>query len=230
MPEMIRIPIAKAVRKGSGDARQNLVFGWANVPYPVEKEAPDGSLEAEQEKVHNAFTQQFPGSEGGGWQHVMYTFGDAVIAAHYTSGGSNTYRRHEMTSDGDAITFDAGTEVTVEYVAKALVDEMPSPKTDLQNERVPLHELETAVYEFNLLSGLADVEHDEQVVGALVESLVITDEKLEALGVPEDARAGIPRGWWLGFRVDDDTMDRVENGSLAMFSIGGESAGILVSA
>ena len=32
------IPIVKHVRKGTGEDRQNLVFGWANAPFPADAE------------------------------------------------------------------------------------------------------------------------------------------------------------------------------------------------
>ena len=59
--------------------------------------------------------------------------------------------------------------------------------------------------------------HDTMGVSQLIESMVFTKEKQEALGVD----LGMV-GWWVGFQVTDtETWKRVKNGELRSFSIGG---------
>jgi 2'-5' RNA ligase/predicted GNAT family acetyltransferase len=59
--------------------------------------------------------------------------------------------------------------------------------------------------------------HDTMGVSTLIESMVFTKEKQEALGVD----LGMV-GWWVGFQVTDtETWKRVKNGELRSFSIGG---------
>ncbi len=222
--EILRIPIAKSERRG----RQNLVFGWANVPYPVAKAlSPDQSFEASIEDIRDAYNSQFPNdNDAGEWRWVMATFEDHVIVEAHSDAGSQ-FLQHNYVASGDTFVFGEGVEVERVFVAKALVDQderrrvAKAAKVDLEGDRVALSELERAAYEFTLSSGLADIDHDEVTHGRLVESFVVTDEKLEAMGVPEDARTQVSKGWWLGFHVDDATMDRVESGELSMFSIGG---------
>ncbi len=224
--EILRIPIAKSERRG----RQNLVFGWANVPYPVAKAAhlePGQSLEDAIADIGAAYHAQFPNDPDNNiWRWVMATFEDQVIVEVSDSSGSN-FLQHNFAQSGDAIIFGEGVEVERVFVAKALADQderrrvAKAAKVDLEGDRVALSELERAAYEFTLSSGLADIDHDEVTHGRLVESFVVTEEKLEAMGVPEDARAQVSKGWWLGFHVDDATMDRVESGELSMFSVGG---------
>lgn len=102
------------------------------------------------------------------------------------------------------------------------------PKVDLQGDILPLEELEKAAYEFVVTSRAADVLHNEQAVGTLVESFLVTPEKLMSMGFAEEVAKSAAGGWWVGFRVDDPTMDRVESGDLAMFSIGGRAVRTLV--
>ena len=225
--EILRIPIAKSERRG----RQNLIFGWANVPHPVMKALvdPGESLEDAIADVSAAYHAQFPNDPDSNlWRWLMATFEDHVIVEVSDSSGSS-FLQHNYTKSGDAIIFGEGVEVERVFVAKALADQderrrvAKAAKVDLEGDRVALSELERAAYDFTLTSGLADIDHDEVTHGRLVESFVVTDEKLEAMGVPEDARASVSKGWWLGFHVDDATMDRVETGELSMFSIGGEA-------
>ncbi len=227
--EILRIPIAKSERRD----RQNLVFGWANVPYPVAKafhqHLDEGmSLEQVLEHVRGSFSAQFPNDDDNNvWRWVMAVFIDHVIVEVHDEGGT-TFLRHSLVGnpDDDGFIFGEGIEVERTFVVKAMAEFYKSqfaPKIDLEGDLVDLGALEKAAYAFTLHSGRADIDHDEVVHGGLVESVVITDEKLEAMGVPADARDSISKGWWLGFEVDDPTMDRVESGDLAMFSIGGSA-------
>lgn len=236
------VPIAMRVRKGTGDDRQNLVFGWANAPFPAPTDEEPvakfgsgpaaGSLEAELAEVEEAYSRDFPSDhESGTWYRVIATFLDHIIARHEMFSPlpeSMTLFSIPYTGGPDAasIVFGEPTEVEVEFVAKAIADQLvlpafPLPKVDLQGDRVPMDELEKAAYDFVRLSGRADVSHSEETHGVLIESVVVTDEKLEAMGMSETARSEMTKGLWLGFLVDDDTMDRVESGELSMFSIGG---------
>ncbi|KKN18480.1 hypothetical protein LCGC14_0955380 [marine sediment metagenome] len=238
------IPIAKAIRKGEGADRQNLVFGWANAPFPgsdgpevvskrIYGNAPDGSLDEILQNVEEAYSRAFPSDhEMGTWYFIVATFTDHVIVEHQTFGPKPDTNKLFITPytggpDSASIVFGTPAEVEVEFVAKAIADDLlehhtsAQPKVDLQGDRVPMDELEQAIYKFVLDSGRADVSHSEEVHGRLVESIVITDEKLIAMGVPEEVHDQITKGAWLGFQVDDATMDRVESGELAMFSIGG---------
>ena len=55
----------------------------------------------------------------------------------------------------------------------------------------------------------------------MVESVVFTKEKADALGIPPDI---LPEGWWIGFRItDDEVWEKVKNGEYPMFSIEGKA-------
>lgn len=241
------IPIAKAVRRGEGDTRQNLVFGWVNVPEPgaetVQKDIGtliDGSLEQDLAEVRQAYRDQFEDREHE-WSDVIATFLDEkrVIIGIYRQGGqTELFGISFKKTDDEGIQFvfpmqQLSVEVVEKdfpgVVARAEVIKSqgyPSdvtPKTDLQGDQVPMEELEQAMYNFVLKSGKADVDHKEVLHGMLVESFVVTEEKLIAMGFDEDVAKAAPKGAWSGFLVDDETFDRVESGELTMFSFGGSA-------
>lgn len=107
----------------------------------------------------------------------------------------------------------------------ALVAERTDGETiiDHQGDIVDPDELEKGAYEYVLNFRDAGEEH----IGTLrkkakmVESCVFTPEKMKAIGIPEGT---VPVGWWIGFHVDDDdTWEKIKNGTYNMFSIEGKA-------
>lgn len=63
--------------------------------------------------------------------------------------------------------------------------------------------------------------HERGGAAVLVESVVFTEEKTQAMGIPAGA---VPVGWWIGFKVlDEDVWEKVKDGTYSMFSIEGEA-------
>ena len=90
---------------------------------------------------------------------------------------------------------------------------------DYQEDIIEIEELEKAAYTFTANFGTAGEMHERADVGRLIESVVFTKEKAEALGIPADI---LPEGWWVGFHIDDDDVwQKVKNGAYSMFSIEG---------
>lgn len=80
-------------------------------------------------------------------------------------------------------------------------------------------ELEQAAYLYALNSRDGGEMHIRKGVSTMVESVVFTKEKQEALGIPAGT---MPVGWWIGFRVNDDRVwDAVKKGDYAGFSVHG---------
>lgn len=100
--------------------------------------------------------------------------------------------------------------------------------TDWQGDRISPEDLEEAVYQYVLHFRTGGEEHDPglQEHCTLVESVVFTEEKLKAMGIP----AGIvPLGWWIGFHVDDPAAwQKVKSGKYKMFSVYGKGRRIPV--
>ncbi len=92
---------------------------------------------------------------------------------------------------------------------------------DHSQEIIDPQDLEVASYAFNLQFRGGGVEHEGEVVGHLVESLAVTEQKLESMGLEKNA---LPQGLWVGFYIpDDNVFEKVKNGEYAMFSIEGRA-------
>ena len=93
---------------------------------------------------------------------------------------------------------------------------------DLQGDVVDPEDLEEGVYQYVLNFRDAGEEHIPGLrkKARMVESVVFTEEKLQAMGIPKGT---VPLGWWIGFYVDDDeTWARIKDGTYTMFSIEGK--------
>lgn len=92
---------------------------------------------------------------------------------------------------------------------------------DWQEDIIEPADLENAAYEFVRLYREGGEMHERGGVATLVESVVFTEEKCKAMGIPEGT---LPVGWWIGFKVlDKDVWEKVKDGTYSMFSIEGEA-------
>lgn len=92
---------------------------------------------------------------------------------------------------------------------------------DWQDDIVDPEDLEEAVYEYVLNFRDGGEEHlpGLRKKCRMVESVVFTDEKLEAMGIPKGT---VPLGWWIGFYVDDnEAWKKIKSGHYKMFSVEG---------
>lgn len=98
------------------------------------------------------------------------------------------------------------------------------PVVDRQADYVTTEEIEKAAYDYVLKSRVGGDMHKRagdrpHHVSDLVESFVLTDEKIAKMGLPETT----PRGWWVGFKIhDDEAWDMVKKGERTGFSIHGK--------
>lgn len=81
--------------------------------------------------------------------------------------------------------------------------------------------LEKAAYQYVLKHRTTGEMHQGESVGYMVESVMFTKSKMEAMGIPEGV---VPEGWWIGFYVpDDEVVAKIKDGSYKMFSIQGKA-------
>lgn len=91
------------------------------------------------------------------------------------------------------------------------------PVVDLQGDVITAKDIEDAAYRYMQFSRMGDDRHDERCKAVLIESMVFTKEKQQALGID----LGVV-GWWGGFKVLDDTLwENFKSGKYEGFSIGG---------
>lgn len=106
------------------------------------------------------------------------------------------------------------------------------PYVDKQGDIVTEDSLERAAIEFVFERGTVSIMHrrtpdgEPVKIGKVVESVVISDAKLKAMGLPIPESVG-PRGWWVGVKFlstpeADAVWERVKRGELKGFSIGGK--------
>lgn len=90
---------------------------------------------------------------------------------------------------------------------------------DWQKDIIEPAELENAAYEFVRLYREGGEMHERGGAAVLIESVVFTEEKMQAIGIPAGT---LPVGWWIGFKVTDpDVWEKVKDGTYQMFSIEG---------
>lgn len=103
--------------------------------------------------------------------------------------------------------------------ASVVTDESGAAIVDKQGDIIPVDELERAAYGYVLKSREGADMHERRAVSDLIESVVLTAEKREAMGVP----AG-PCGWWVGYQVQDaEAWAAIKSGDRSEFSIGGRA-------
>lgn len=89
---------------------------------------------------------------------------------------------------------------------------------DTQGEHVPEDVLDAAAIEFMKAGAAGKVMHGGEVVGTIVESIVLTTEKAAALGITTDRT-----GWIVSWApASAEVRKRFTSGELKAFSIGGE--------
>lgn len=97
------------------------------------------------------------------------------------------------------------------------------PVVDRQGDFIDLEEVEKSAYNYVVNSRVGGSQHrrdgDRPFHAAdLIESIVFTPEKMDAMGLPSEGQ----QGWWVGFKVnDEDTWQDVKAGRKTGFSVHG---------
>lgn len=99
--------------------------------------------------------------------------------------------------------------------------EPDAPVVDLQGDTIDGPTLEKAAYEYVRRYRTVNDMHTGGAVGDLVESFVLTPEKLKAMGLKRDGAPEV--GMWVGYKLDDAEWAAFKRGERPMFSIEGQA-------
>lgn len=105
----------------------------------------------------------------------------------------------------------------------SVVEVNGEPVIDRQGDLITPDELEKAAYKYVEASRKGGHQHRRDGdapfhASNMIESFVITPEKIEKMGLPSST----PCGWWVGYKVhDDDTWVKIKKGEVTGFSIHG---------
>ena len=103
--------------------------------------------------------------------------------------------------------------------ANVSIDTSGNQIEDWQGDMIDPEDLEEAAYQFVKLYREGGEMHERGGVATMIESVVFTEEKMQAMGIPPGT---LPIGWWIGFQVTDpEVWAKVKDGTYSMFSIEG---------
>lgn len=98
-----------------------------------------------------------------------------------------------------------------------VIEEGGKTVIDHHGDMVEMPTLQKAAHKYITDARIAKAMHRGDAIGEVVESVVIDDEFVKAIGATTDKR-----GWWIGMRVyDEQIQKRIASGELRAFSIGG---------
>jgi len=106
----------------------------------------------------------------------------------------------------------------------SIVEMNGQPVVDLQGDYIDHDELEKSAYDYVIKSRKGGNMHlrngEEPVhVSDMIESFLVTPEKKEKMGLPDE----MPTGWWVGYQInDDEAWNLVKSGKRTGFSIHGK--------
>jgi hypothetical protein len=131
----------------------------------------------------------------------------------------------EVTWTGEIAKVDADKRQVFGWASVSAVN--GQPVVDLQGDVVPIEEMEESAYRYVIESRKGGDMHrrvakaDQPLhVADMIESFVVTPEKLEKMGLPGNA---LPHGWWVGYKVNNDEQwNLVKSGARTGFSIHGK--------
>lgn len=128
----------------------------------------------------------------------------------------------DITWEGEFSKFDTDKKQVFGWAS--VVEIGGEPVVDRQGDYISPDEIEKAAYSYVVKSRKGGDMHQRtgevpMHVSDMIESFMVTPEKLEKMGLPSDS---LPTGWWVGYQINDDkTWDLVKKGERTGFSIHG---------
>lgn len=161
----------------------------------------------------------------GSWYLEGY-YGDWTVAEVLeanTMSFATTSTTSEMATAGTGDVFKIAKSAEDEQLvfgwANIAIDAAGEYPLDWDGDITDPSDLEKAAYNFVLKYRATGEQHQGEAKGELVESIMFTKEKQQALGIPEGT---LPEGWWVGFHVPDkEVFAKIKSGEYQMFSVEG---------
>lgn len=180
---------------------------------------------------HSPHLLPTPEPESVIFDRIVLSMGTAK--KEYPLVGTDNLRKHDFEIAGEVIKLDSDRRLVFGWFSIVSVD--GKPFADTQGDVISEDTLEDSAYEFVLDARVGGEMHQSKNngevrgVGRLVESVVFTKEKQEAM-TDSLRKQGIPAemdlhciAWWGGMKIDSpDTWKQVKAGRLKAWSIGGK--------
>lgn len=187
------------------------------LPESVKRALP--SIEA-QGIFRNVFNNTI---KAGKTKEVAFATGWATIKRlGYTRDEDGVYIKKERESVSKSFTLtgdiqNRDEEKRLVFGWASISEQDGKPYFDSEDESIESQDLEDCAYDYMKKSRVASINHYGMKIGTVVESMVFTKAKQEALGVDLGKI-----GWFIGMHIeDDDVWDLVKSGHVKSFSIGG---------
>jgi hypothetical protein len=213
-----------AIRAAAEGAEENLKVGAEgakkfNESIPSKKKIKRGA------RVATGITLATGGTVAGGAAYTANRRGGEKIIVVPAKKPPKSPVEKSVTWVGEIAKVDADKQQVFGWASVSAIG--GKPVIDLQGDIVPIEEVEKSAYRYVIESRKGGDMHRRVAKAAdaplhtadLIESFVVTGEKLEKMGLPADS---LPHGWWVGFHVNDaDQWAKVKSGERAGFSIHG---------
>jgi len=161
--------------------------------------------------IFNAADKQYPDDE----EKAFATAWAGLRRAGWSKDSSGAWHKVEK-----VLKVDAERQYVFGWASVAITKDGQQVE-DLQGDVIDVEDLEEAAYAFTLEFGDTGAMHTGEAIGKMIESFIVTPDKLEAMGLAPDA---LPQGWWVGFHVNDaQVFGKIKKGDYQGFSIQGSA-------
>ena len=138
------------------------------------------------------------------------------VHAEVPLGDDEDKKKDKLHFSGTVTKVDADKQLVFGWVT--LTEVNGEQVVDKQGDIISENEMESMAYNYVLTCRTAGEMHEKVGVGKLVESVVFSKQKQQALGIDLGKT-----GWWCGFKINDsEVWKKVKDGTYSAFSIHGK--------
>lgn len=193
------------------------------MPYSSNADLPKNLREAMSEKAQSIYRNVFNsvmGKEGATESSAhAQAYGALKNDGYFQNTEGDWVKKEEITwkREFDIAKINNDQQLVFGWLSIAF-DKSGNQVMDSDQDIIEEVDLEKAAYNHVLKFRKAGENHQE-FIGNLVESMIFTKEKQQALGIPPCI---LPVGWWVGYYIEkQEAWSKVKTGEYNSFSIGG---------